>query len=182
MRVTRHGGSLRNNEKFEVTIEVDTKEEHDKIMAACVGVEWVKLGEDGKAESISALIRPEPKPDPIVAPHFVEERQIGYISNEKVSPEFGAGGIYVQGIDGYGCSEREHERRVALLEGAGFECLRSRRARDGKYWEIWYLPHPTLAGGSLKGKSTEEIARWVMQKVVPGSVTLAGANWGLSWE
>lgn len=58
-----------------------------------------------------------------------------------------------------------YARSAQKLIDAGFECLRSRRGRDGHYWELWYLPSTTFAGDSLKISldkiKSEQPRRWL---------------------
>ncbi|MFA6404725.1 MAG: hypothetical protein WCW03_01880 [Candidatus Paceibacterota bacterium] len=58
--------------------------------------------------------------------------------------------ISIQHLCGYHYSEEGYQRNARTLESFGFECMRSRRGDDGRYWEIWYLPGLWAVEGELK--------------------------------
>lgn len=87
--------------------------------------------------------------------------------------------MYVHHITGY-AGQEYYKGRADLLESAGFVCLRSEKGKDGKYWEVWYLPGAYAAEGPIKDKTPEEIKSWVLNEVRPGNLEIVGENWGLS--
>jgi len=87
--------------------------------------------------------------------------------------------IYVHGLGGYGVHETEMKRRVDAMNAAGFECMRSPRGQDGKYWEVWYLPGPWSAKGPIEGMKMQDILEWLCQQG-PGSIDLVRQQFGLS--
>lgn len=88
--------------------------------------------------------------------------------------------IYLQSIQGY-AEKGVYKERAKKLAEAGFECLRSRRGKDGKYWEIWYLPSPCCGRGPIKDmKTSDEVKKWIMTTIGPGTLTMGGEHWGLS--
>lgn len=81
-------------------------------------------------------------------------------------------------MSGLGAYDGKYAKRAALLEEAGFECLRSRRGKDGRIWEHWYLPGKWSAEGPIKGMDDDAILRWLCQ-LGPGNIVESGRTWGL---
>lgn len=50
---------------------------------------------------------------------------------------------------GYGYTKDRYKVEVGKLESWGFECCRSRRGDNGKFWELWFLPYLRAAEGDL---------------------------------
>ncbi len=70
--------------------------------------------------------------------------------------------LMIQSLCGYDYSPENYRREAGKLEDFGFHCLRSRRGRDGHFWEIWYLPGLWSARGLLReaiGSIQEESAK-----------------------
>ncbi len=61
--------------------------------------------------------------------------------------------LLVQSLCGYNYTTAKYKRQTELLESYGFQCMRSHRGIDGKYWEIWFLPGFWAAKGKL-GEAT----------------------------
>lgn len=57
--------------------------------------------------------------------------------------------VIIQHLCGYGYTSERYKACAQQLESYGFECLRSRRGNDGKFWEIWMLLGPWSAKGEL---------------------------------
>ena len=58
--------------------------------------------------------------------------------------------IIIQHLCGYCYSPENYKRQAQKLEEYGFQCLRSRRGDDARYWELWFLPSLWSAQGRLK--------------------------------
>ena len=58
--------------------------------------------------------------------------------------------ISISSLCRYLYSTENYRRQAKILEGYGFLQLRSKRGREGMYWEIWYLPGLWSAFGDLK--------------------------------
>ena len=87
--------------------------------------------------------------------------------------------IYIQHPQGYDGDNRYRET-TKKLEEAGFIRLRSEKDKEGKYWEIWYLPGPWAARGRIEGLSHGLIISWVMNHIRPGEIESNGKHYGLS--
>lgn len=85
--------------------------------------------------------------------------------------------IFVEHIQGY---SGDWKGKAEKMEAAGFELLRSRRGKDGKIWEVWFLPATWFARGPIKGFKHDKIRTWLFQVISPGNVTIAGERWGLA--
>lgn len=56
----------------------------------------------------------------------------------------------IQHLCGYNYTPENYRRMADKLESWGFDCLRSRRGKEGRYWELWFLPSLWFAKGELK--------------------------------
>ncbi|EKE24906.1 MAG: hypothetical protein ACD_5C00359G0001 [uncultured bacterium] len=65
-------------------------------------------------------------------------------------PKYSSPAIIIQSLCGYNYTSENYKYTAELLESYGFECLRSRRGNDGKYWEVWILPGLWSAKGELE--------------------------------
>lgn len=88
----------------------------------------------------------------------------------------------------------EYANKAEMLLRNGFECLRSIKHKEyreykngigvGNFhdscWEIWYLPGKWCAKGYLKGKSTEDIIKWICEYIRPGTIDCDGKHYALS--
>ena len=69
--------------------------------------------------------------------------------------------ITIQGLCGYNYTEENYKWNAEKLESYGFQCLRSRRGTDAKFWELWFLPGLWCSKGDLeanvkRGKDDKE--------------------------
>lgn len=62
-----------------------------------------------------------------------------------ISPHF-----LIQHLCGYGYTPEKYIENAKILESYGFECMRSKRGTDGKFWEIWFLPGLYAAKGAFE--------------------------------
>lgn len=124
-----------NGEKSSITIE-GTKEETQILARSLVGTTWFSVHE-GKAVGESCF-RPLPrkKPDPLLFQHFTEGDVYLRVVHQKKTENDCA--YFVQHIAGY--EPDSYEKKSESMQAAGFDVLRSKRGKDGLYWEIWYLP------------------------------------------
>lgn len=56
-------------------------------------------------------------------------------SSENYSPS-----IYINHLCGYNYTPEGYRETATKLTSYGFECMKSQRGSDGKFWETWYLP------------------------------------------
>ncbi len=95
---------------------------------------------------------PTPQADPLVGPHWKETgepKEAWFVCPDKEN-KHASPSIMIQSLCGYYWTERKYAEACSMLESWGFVCLRSRRADNGQYWEIWYLPGLWAAKGDLR--------------------------------
>lgn len=131
---------------------------------------------------------PDPVTDPIIAPHWSMQydrphKVQEFPSTLKADGHFSAS-YNVSHLCGYHWSPDQYEKAAKKLESFGFECLRSKRGRDGKYWEVWHLPGLFMAKGALKEFESEVrgkewdiearlVARFIADRVSFGSLDVS---------
>lgn len=60
--------------------------------------------------------------------------------------------IYIQHLCPFDYSAEGYQMNAELLDSYGFNCLRSRRGKDGRFWEVWLLPGLWAAKGDLRDR------------------------------
>lgn len=168
MRVTSQ--DFRHGEATSITLD-GTKEEIDAVVAMLGGV--VRLRCIGGMLTAENVFHPTPSPleDPYIPPKWavkvplVGECTVADITNAEqarikpptvnVQPPIEEEGwqsphFCIQHLCGYGYTVEAYRVHAQNLMNCGFECLRSRRGNDGKFWELWYLPGTWCAKGPLK--------------------------------
>ncbi len=178
MRITGTSGG--RHEKPTVTIEFENKEEFEAFERAYTGCAWIRMNM-GSMETCPAFeTYPEAKPNPEL-PFFgdgaFDFHYIDTVFRKELrnNPSF-----FVQGLAPYGSGS--YDKAAKQLTEAGFELLRSKRGRDGKRWEVWYLPGEWSAKGPIEGKKTRQILSWLMNSVRPGGISLEGEYWGMGLD
>jgi hypothetical protein len=120
------------------------------------GAQWVKGDKSAGALTIDAYkALPVPQDDPLLPPQW--QRSEGTIAHgsarlvDHVSPDEGwhSPSFVVQHLCAYGFTVEKYRAEAVKMQQLGFECLRSRRSRDGKFWELWFLPGSWAAKGAL---------------------------------
>lgn len=139
VRIQAHGQNL-------IEFAGLTPEEVEKMEGMCGGGYWAKG--DGKGR-LSFFPGWQPAPNPVkdkeMLPFWRKPRDrewattIEFIELEQLS-DLHSSSIIVQHLCGYDYSVEGYQHNAQVLESFGFECLRSRRGNDGKYWELWFLP------------------------------------------
>lgn len=141
--------------KEEITIR-GTPDEIEALEGMANGAQWVKGDKVLGAVSIDAFrASPEPQDDPLIPAQW--QRSEGTIAPgsarliDHLPPEEGwhDPSFIVQHLCGYGFTPEKYKGVAVQMQQLGFECLRSRRARDGHFWEIWFLPGAWAAKGEL---------------------------------
>jgi len=147
-----------------------TREEADQLLGSIRGHSWFTV-EDGR---LKVAPRHEPLPDPTqdegMLPFWrkFEHHQPQGELVARVFEEMSADAIYephfaIQSLCGYNYSRENYAIESEKLTSYGFTQMRSKRAEDGSYWEIWYLPGVWFAKGDLKeviDKITSRAKSW----------------------
>ncbi|MDB5254554.1 MAG: hypothetical protein JWL80_620 [Parcubacteria group bacterium] len=72
----------------------------------------------------------------------------------------------IQGLCAYEYTPAAYRKVAEDLESWGFQCLRSQRGQDGKYWEIWYLCNLICARGRFEEAISEETGKKQVDKAI----------------
>lgn len=127
-----------------------TRTEVKTMQAAFLGHKWITV-KNGRLRSAPMHERPPtPTKDPKIVdfwPPVSRGRSVKQMSLEGESLEHHFPAIYISGV---GAGGDDYEWAAKKLEAVGFECLRSRRGKDGKFWEVWYLCGISCAKGELQ--------------------------------
>ncbi len=127
------------------------KDEVKSLEAMVNGHTWC-LSVNGRLETRSRWEPlPAPAEDESMMP-FWQPFVPGHTQLELRSVELPLGvhaSIMIQSLCGYHYSPENYRAESKKLKGFGFQCLRSRRGEDGRFWEMWYLPGTWSAQGEL---------------------------------
>lgn len=131
-----------------------SREEVENLEGMANGHNWCIVTPGGR---LRTQLRWEPLPAPaqdeMMMP-FWQPMQPGPAQMEfrEVPVPLGSqAGIIIESVCGYHYTPENYRAETAKLEEFGFECLRSRRGPEGRYWEMWYLSGSWSAKGRLKG-------------------------------
>jgi hypothetical protein len=148
-----------------ITIDGLTKSEVEKLEAAILGGQWVRVV-NGRLRFADALKKPPaPEVDPPIAEFwqgapdripFLADGEEPAEQHKAIGPPGWSPSFFIQSVCGYGWSKENYAREAAKLARWGFECCRSRRRADGRFVEVWYLPGIWSAVGEL-GEAVAEI-------------------------
>jgi hypothetical protein len=143
------------------------------------GSSWVRMDEAGNIIAAPAYKKPELSVDTSIEPHFQKKAKLHRLTKKQLIPEEECAfpDFFVQSISGY---DGHYEEKAAKMEEAGFECLRSRRNKDGKYWEIWYLPSLSSFEGKKDAKK-QDVIRFLASLGV-GQFNISTEHWGASLD
>jgi hypothetical protein len=123
------------------------------LEGALLGANWVRV-KDGRLQFAHAHEKaPPPEPDKDIGPYWTAKYSVR--GQKKVrrfrfdDPGFLEAGLHLGHVGAGASGEGAYQANADKLESYGFECLRSRRGNDGRFWEIWYLPSLFFAEGEL---------------------------------
>jgi|GEM_PF-904485 len=154
VRIYSRGMDSDNPEYQRAELTGLNREECERLEAVTHGQCWVKVGEDGRLEFRDAR---KPLPEPVE-----DKEMLGFWSHtdprrrkvqlQLLDPERDpyCPHIVIQSLCGYHYTPENYEKEAGKLQSYGFECLRSRRGADGRFWEVWYLPGFWAARGEFK--------------------------------
>ncbi len=149
----------------EITFSGIPKDKTDHMQGVTTGQYWMSVI-GGQITFVSAReALPEPAADEDMLPFWRPLRASGCVQLEmkelvfepearNESPSF-----MVKHLCGYNYTPEAFRQNVARLTSYGFECMRSRRGDDGKFWETWYLPGAWAATGELRTAIDQHMKR-----------------------
>ena len=131
-------------------------DEQDKpaLVGMMAGINWVTGDKDeGGFKTLSVFeTPPTPLEDPIISPFWPASGNKTSTQGEmplKIE-KYASYGFTIQSLCGYNYTPERYKKVAGDLESWGFDCLRSRRGADGRYWEMWVLSGTWAAKGDLK--------------------------------
>lgn len=161
------------------------RDEVENLEGMVLGHRWCIITPEGRLRTQS---RWEPLPAPaedetmmpfwqpmIPGPTQMEFREVPV-------PLGSQAGIIIEHVCGYNYTPENYRAETAKLEEFGFECLRSRRGPDGRYWEQWHLSGSWSAKGRLKDalvgiknlkEQVDEMVRFLCRNVQFGSLSVS---------
>lgn len=157
-RVRITSRSFNHSDGNHVTISGLTEEERDMVTAAIEGgLKWIRTTDHGRLACRDGFNKLLPVDDEKMLPFWREfdpkheggEVQTVLDLGVDLAPHHPS--ITIQNLCGHNYTRENYRRQAELLESWGFECLRSRRGNDGKYWEVWFLSSLWCAKDDLKG-------------------------------
>ncbi len=118
------------------------------------GHNWIRRGNNGRLEHVlSYEMLPSPVRDEKMFPFWQRPTEDLPVQLELFSytPKYNSesASITIQSLCGYYYSEENYRKNAELLNSYGFECMRSQRGGNGKFWEVWYLPGVWSSKGEL---------------------------------
>ena len=141
----------------ELSIKGLTKKEFDEITAMIIsGANWITTDDKGR-------LKTQPTRKPLSSP-VQDEDMLPFWSSVKQGELFkpkslikfddipgylNSPSFYISSLCGYGYTPEFYRESAEKLESFGFECMRSRRGKDSRFWEVWYLPGLMCAKGSF---------------------------------
>jgi hypothetical protein len=155
----RIGGRSYGHHDNDATITNLLKDEVDTIEAFTLGACWIRVSDEGRIERVERFKElPPPSEDPDYPPKWVSltdwAKEAPFLCNpvpslpEEPKTQYDFPAIIIHSLCGYNNTPYAYEARK--LQDYGFECCRSRKGPDGKFWELWYLPGTFHAQGELK--------------------------------
>lgn len=173
-----------------ITLTGLSPESIELVQGAVLGANYISF-KDKKLISVPAWKElPSPTEDKEMIPFWrtatVEEKselKVSEINFEPLSEHSGPA-VTISNLGGPNESPEKYQQYAKMLESYGFDCLRSRRGLDAKYWELWYLPCLSSAKGDLEDsfrgkmltKNTEKIKHvknFLSKKIVFGTLNIS---------
>lgn len=143
----------------EITISGITDEEREKIEGMVnVGLSWMTKAPEGHLR-FSPIHEPLPAPIPDEAMLPFWRRcdlrptgiQMEFFGSEEPLQQHSPS-ISIRSLCGYHYTPEGYRIEAKKLKSYGFECLRSQRATNGQFFEIWFLPGLWAARGNLQSE------------------------------
>ncbi len=157
------GSSRSQNGPCRIGITGLTAAEFASVESALLGVTWVRVVEGRMQAAPAKLPLPDPTADLLMTPHWSGDREHDWLGQPEITRtrnvrEFDkasncSASILIHGITAAVSNPKERDSYYVAsankLESWGFECMRSRRGKDGRFWELWYLPGLYASKGEL---------------------------------
>jgi len=132
---------------------------------------------------------PEPIDDPLMFP-FWRKPRIEETAQQEIFEEFifektsehESPSISICSLCGYYYTPETYKTYGERLISYGFVCLRSKRSKDAKFWETWYLPSLWFAAGDLKDtlnsdpKNIYLAIRFIQSQVKFGTLSISACK------
>ncbi|MGE5392505.1 MAG: hypothetical protein ACM3NH_02050 [Candidatus Saccharibacteria bacterium] len=155
---------MRDDRHFRIRLENLTEEDKQKLERMLLGLAWGRVTAEGRFETVPALKDvPGPIDDDAMLPFWRKPTSQELLNAAtavltlKPGPlPDGSNGIMIESLCGYDYTPEFYREVAKRLTDYGFECLRSRRDSEGRYWEKWYLCSVACAKGALKA-ATEHV-------------------------
>ena len=165
IHVTAYGGGTKGEAEGHIRIEGLRPEEIECLQGMVNGHLWCAVDDTTGRLMPHNRRHPLPAPvdDPMIDPHWMQplhkEQPASQMQLFKYQPlhDWEHPAIIITGLCPYRWTEEGYRFNAEKLESFGFDCMRSRRGNDGKFWEHWYLCSTVCAEGDLK--AAFEIAR-----------------------
>lgn len=147
-----------------ITLENLSPKEIEAIEGFLNGTQYIKI-QDGRLHTFSVYEEyPTPEPDPICGPHWSKfETPVKWSDTVTHNNKWDSPALILHGLAAgvpEARYEKEYKKSADTLTRCGFECLRSRRALSGQYWEYWVLYRLSGAKGPLKKLVDEFPGKW----------------------
>lgn len=173
----------------QVSIQGLEKEELEKVMAAMTaGAYYIKV-KNGRLEAIPIWEKlPSPIEDDAMLPFWRKAKPEEMAQTElfdemtMTQERIDSPAISIQSLCGYYYSKEAYKLNAEKLTSYGFECLRSQRGIDAKFWEVWYLSALCTAQGELgdilkiakdEKKKLEIALEFLRKKISFGSLNIS---------
>lgn len=191
IRVTSHGGY-----DGSISLTGFSKEGLEKMLASMQSGAYYVQVKNGKLIAVPTWEEiPRPTEDKTMTPFWrrhTDSKQPELFDEYEHSKQKGMSpSISIQHLCGYNYTERGYIWEAEKLESYGFQCLRSRRGGDAKFWEIWFLPGLWSAKGDLgenvkRSEDNEEKLRIALEflrhKVSFGTLDVSSQRMAMSME
>lgn len=102
---------------------------------------------------------PGPEEDPLIGPHWPANGEVKQYGGPKPGEGWHSPGIIITAVGAGRSSDEDRVQSQRTLTECGFDCLRSPRGEDGRYWEQWVLHYMLAAKGPLAAALKEWRAR-----------------------
>ncbi len=176
-----------------MTITGLTAKEFQAVQQFLQGTSWIRCVDGRLAACEAHNTLPEPEDDPLLSEHWKAGATLKTFGEV---PEVWDARIMIHAVGAGARLKRDAQNSIKIAWQMGFECMRSKRGDDGKFWEVWILHGTWQAKGILKDfKDSLEKTLSVRQRVDAmaefiaqrsglrfGSMDVLVQTWALSFD